>query len=211
MGCGWCAVSVLIGCEYSAVVRDAFRSRGFDAWSNDLKACEADSAWHIQSDVRLAISSRQWDLIVLHVECTAMAVSGNRHYGMGTTGYHKRLSAVAWSIETILLARQYSKRVAVENPASVIFPILRTSYGADVQYIQPWEHGHPEQKKTGFALWNLPRIEETNNVFEHMMTLPKSERERIFYMSPGAQRGHERSRFLPGVAAALADQWGAVI
>ena len=154
---------------------------------------------------------RRWDLIVLHPDCTAMTVAGNRHYAMGTLGEHKRKAAIAWTCETVMLARAQSDRVALENPASVIFPILRSAYGADVQYIHPWQHGHPEQKKTGFALWNLPRLVETNNVHEHMMTLPKRERERIHYMSPGPRRGHERSRFYAGFAAAMADQWGAAL
>lgn len=202
---------VLIGCEYSATVRDAFRARGHNAFSCDLKPCEGDSTWHMQCDVRAAIMVRRWDLIVLHPDCTAMAVAGNRHYGVGTPGYDKRCTAIAWTCALVDLARAHTDRVALENPASVIFPVLRDTYGADVQYIHPWQHGHPEQKKTGFALWNLPRLVETNNVYDHMMTLPKRERERIFHMSPGPNRGHERSRSYTGFAAAMADQWGSVL
>lgn len=101
-----------------------------------------------------------------------------------------------------------SDHVAMENPASVLFPALRSRRGAKVQYVQPWMFGHPEQKKTGFALHGLPPLVETDNVYEYMMTLPKKERERIFYMSPGADRGKERARFFTGLAAAMADQWG---
>lgn len=203
--------SVLVGCEYSATVRDAFRARGFDAWSNDLLSTDRDPRFHLQMDVQQAIRLRQWSLIILHVDCTAMTVAGNRHYGQETPGYGKRLSAIGWTCETVELARQHAPCVAVENPASVIFPILRGAYGATVQYIHPWEHGHPEQKKTGLATWNLPPLVETDNVYDHMMTLPKRERERIFHMSPGPNRGHERSRFYQGFAEAMADQWGAVI
>ena len=191
---------VLIGCEYSATERDAFRARGFDAFSCDLKNCDGDPRWHIKSDVRDAIRSRSWLLIILHVDCTAMGVCGNKHYGVGKPKHGERLDAIEWTIETV--------RLALENPASVIFPILRNKFGADVQYIQPWQHGHPEQKKTGLALWNLPRLTETNNVHEYMMTLPRKERERIFFMSPSSQRGHERSRAYPGIADAMAEQWG---
>lgn len=202
---------VLIGCEYSAVVRDAFRARGHNCYSNDLKPCDRDPAFHLQMDVRDAIRSRRWDLIILHIECTAMAVCGNRHYGKNSSGYGKRLSAWGWSCRTVEIAREHTDRLVVENPASTIFPILRDAYGADVQYVQPWQHGHTEQKKTGLALWNLPRITETDNVYDEMMRLPKKERERIFYMSPSSDRGHERSRFYSGIADAFADQWGALL
>lgn len=199
---------VLIGCEYSATERDAFRARGFGAWSCDLKPTDGDPRWHIQGDVREAIRSRHWRLIVLHVDCTAMAVCGNKHYGRGKPKHGERIQAINWTRETVRIALHHCDSLALENPASVIFPVLRDELNADVQYVHPWQHGHPEQKKTGLALWNLPRLTETNNVHAEMMALPRNERERIFFMSPGADRGHERSRAFPGISAALADQWG---
>jgi hypothetical protein len=201
---------ILIGCEYSAVVRDEFRKRGFDAWSCDLLPTEGDPTFHMQCDISRAISRRFWDLIILHIPCTAMAVCGNKHYGRGKPRHGERVSDIIWSVGVWQYAKQHARRVALENPASVIFPVLRKG-GADVQYIQPWQHGHPEQKKTGLALWNLPRIQPTNDVYEHMMTLPRKERERVFFMSPGEDRGKERARFYPGFANAFADQWGAVL
>lgn len=199
---------VLIGCEYSATERDAFRAIGLDAWSCDLKPTDGDPRWHIQGDVREATKAQAWDCIILHVDCTAMGVCGNRHYGVGKPKHHERLAAIQWTVETVRLALECSPAVMVENPASVIFPILRDALNADVQYIQPWQFGHPEQKKTGLALWGLPRLIETDNVFDHMMTLPRKERERIHFMSPGPDRGHERARAYPGIAAAMAKQWG---
>lgn len=200
----------LICCEYSATVRDEFRKRGHDAWSNDLLPTEGDPRWHIQGDCRDAIRSRFWDRIILHIPCTAMGVCGNRTYGRGKPKNCERCKAIVWSCETVELALRHGFSVAVENPASVIFPILRNEYGADVQYVQPWQHGHMEQKKTGFALWNLPRLVPTNNVHDEMMQLPRKERERIFFMSPGPDRGKERARFYSGIASAMADQWGAL-
>ena len=200
--------AILIGCEYSATERDAFRRRGFDAWSCDFKSCDGDPRWHIQGDVRRAIRSRRWDCIILHVDCTKMAVCGNRTYGTGKPRHDERIAAIEWTCETIEYALLHSDHVAMDNPASVIFPVLRSRLNADVQYIHPWQHGHPEQKKTGLALWGLPRLNETNNVYDHMMTLPRKERERIFFMSPSADRGHERSRAFPGISEAMADQWG---
>lgn len=201
-------LSVLIGCEYSAIERDAFRAAAFDAWSCDFKPCDGDPRWHLQHDVREAITSRDWDLIILHLDCTKMAVCGNKHYGVGKPKHHERVEALAEAEEIARLALSVSPSVAIENPASVIFPMLRRALNADVQYIQPWQHGHPEQKKTGLALWGLPRIVETNNVNDRMMTLPRKERERIFFMSPSADRGHERSRAYPGIASAFVVQWG---
>jgi hypothetical protein len=199
---------VLIGCEYSASERDAFRARGIEAWSCDLLPTDGDPRWHIQGDVRDAIRSRHWSLIVLHVDCTAMGVCGNKHYGRGKPKHAKRLHAVQWTCDTVRLALHHCDSLALENPASVIFPVLRAEFNADVQYVHPWQHGHPEQKKTGLALWNLPRLLPTNDVYDHMMTLPRNERERIFFMSPGENRGHERSRAYSGISAAMAAQWG---
>lgn len=199
---------VLVACEYSATVRDAFRARGFDAWSCDLLPTEGDPRWHIQGDCRDAIKSDWWDLIILHIPCTAMAVCGNSTYGRGNAKHSDRLDAIEWSVETVRLALLHGISVALENPASVIFPILRGEMGADVQYVQPWQHGHLEQKKTGFALWGLPRLTETTNVYDAMMQLPRHVRERVHFMSPGPERGKERARFYVGIAAAMADQWG---
>lgn len=198
---------ILVGCEYSATVRDQFRALGFDAWSNDLLATEGDPRWHIQGDICAAIRSRRWSTIILHIPCTAMALCGNKHYGKDKPRHQERLDAIDWSCDVVNLALDHADSVAVENPASVIFPILREK-GADVQFIQPWQHGHPEQKTTGLALWNLPRLVETDNVYDHMMTLPKNQRERIFHMPPSADRGKERARFYPGFAKAMAVQWG---
>lgn len=137
-----------------------------------------------------------------------MGVCGNKHYGKGKPKHQERLDAVEWTMETWDLAVSHASGVALENPASVIFPLLRDERGADIQYVQPWQHGHPEQKKTGFALHNLPRLEETNNVYEQMMLLPRRERERIFFMGPSDDRGHLRSIFYSGIASAMAQQWG---
>jgi hypothetical protein len=198
----------LIGCEYSATVRDAFLASGIPAYSCDILPTEGDPDWHLQCDIIEAIRSRSWAGIILHIPCTAMGVCGNKHYGHGKPRYGERVEAVRWSCQVVEAALESSPRVVVENPASVIFPILRDRYNADVQYIQPWQHGHPEQKKTGLALWGLPRLIETANVHEAMMALPRKERERVFFMSPSADRGKERARFYPGFAKAMVSQWG---
>lgn len=205
-------MKVLVACEYSATVRDAFRARGHDAWSCDLLETEGDPSFHIVGDVQEVLRRGFWDLIILHVPCTAMAVCGNRTYGRGNPKSEERTDAIWWTMEVVRLALNASVRVALENPASVIFTYLRDVYdcGVDVQYVQPWQFGHPEQKKTGLALFDVPRLTETNNVYDHMMTLPRAKRERVFFMSPGINRGKERARFYQGIANAMAEQWGAL-
>lgn len=199
--------SVLVGCEYSGTVRDAFNAiPGVVAWSCDIIGTERDGP-HIVGDIIEFLEGTFvdaiYDLIILHPPCTAMAVCGNRHYA----GTQEREQAIKWTMDLWELAKKKAKSVALENPASVIFPHLRKA-GAEVQYIQPYQFGHMEQKKTGLALHNLPPLQPTNNVYDEMMKLPKKERERIFYMSPSADRGKERARFFPGIAEAFADQWG---
>lgn len=201
-------MKALVACEFSGIVRDALRKRGFDAYSCDLLPTEGDPRWHIQGDCREAIVRRSWALVILHIPCTGMALCGNRTYGKGKPRHGERIEAIDWSLGTVGLALKHSKSVALENPASVIFPFLRKRYKADVQFLQPWQHGHPEQKKTGLALWNLPRLRPTKDVYAEMMQLPVQERERIFYMPPAEDRGKERSRFYPGIADAMASQWG---
>lgn len=196
-------MKILIGCERTGRVRDACIRAGHDAWSCDLEPSESDFGPHIQGDIVQTLETGGWwDLIVLHPECTAMAVCGNRHYA----GTMERAHAIRWTLDLWGLAKRRADRVALENPSSVIFPYLRR-LGATVQYIQPYQFGHPEQKKTGFALHNLNPLEPTDDVYEHMMTLPKKDRERVFYMSPSGSRGIDRARFYPGFADAIAEQW----
>ena len=202
---------VLVACEYSGTVRDAFLARGYDAWSNDTEATESRPDRHLRMDCIDAIRSRRWGLIIIHIPCTAMGVCGNRTYGAGKPRHQERLVALDWSLKVWDAACEQSDRVAMENPASVLFPMLRKKRGARVQYVHPWQFGHMEQKKTGLALHGLSPLTETNNVYDAMMALPRKERERVFFMSPGPERGKERARFYPGIAAAFADQWGPLI
>lgn len=200
-------MNVLVACEYSQVVTKAFLDAGHNAYSNDIIETEGDPSRHIKGDCLDAIRSRKWDLIIIHIPCTAMGVCGNGTYGKGKAKHQERLDAIDFALKVWDVACEHSERVVMENPASVLFPILRSQRGADIQYVQPHGFGHPEQKKTGFALKGLPRLIGTEDVYEYMMTLPKHERERVFYMSPSKDRGKERARFFPGIANAMANQW----
>lgn len=201
-------MNVFIGCEFTATVRDAFIRAGHNAWSCDLLPSESDLGPHYQGDVFDGLDIYDsWDLAILHPECTAMGVCGNGTYGRNKPRHQERIDAVEWTLRLWERAKQKAARVCLENPNSVIFPKLR-ELGAIVQYVQPWEFGHPETKNTGLALHNLPKLTGTDNVHEYMMTLPPKERHKTWYASPSKTRGKDRSRFFLGFANAMTAQWG---
>lgn len=187
---------ILVGCEESQTICKAFREAGYEAYSCDLEATRGNPDWHYRRDIMEVIPARRWGLIILHPDCTAMAVSGNRWYGRGMPMHHRRISAIAWTRELWELAKQHSDRAALENPVSVIFQHL----DAPVFYLQPHEHGHGETKKTGFALHNLPRLTPTAKV--------DGREQRVWRMPPCETRKRDRSTTYRGVAAAIVDQWG---
>lgn len=193
---------VLIGCEYTGTGQKAFEVAGWDSWSCDLDPTEGNPDKHLQMDIFDALDYMQWDQIILHPECTRMALCGNRWWA-GTLG---RVDDVAWTIELWKAAKKICERVCVENPLSVVHPPLRAE-GADTQYVQPYQFGHPETKNTGLSKIGLPDLVETNNVYDHMMTLPKKERHKVWYASPSDTRGKDRSRSYPGMLRAMAEQW----
>lgn len=195
-------MKVLIGCEYTGTGQKAWKFAGHDAWSCDILPTEGDKEKHLQMDIFDAVGFG-WDLIILHPDCTKMAVCGNRHHA-GTLG---RKEAVEWTLRLWEAAKSNASSVCLENPGSVIFPELRKR-GALVQYIQPYEFGHPETKKTGLALHNLPKLKETENCYDYMMTLSKKDRHKIWYASPSPSRGKDRSRSYAGILKATAEQWG---
>lgn len=194
---------VLVACEYSGTVRDAFAARGHDATSCDLLPTDAAGPHH-QGDV-YDMLAQQWDLIIAHPPCTALTVAGNSTYGEGQPKYNERLSSVDWTVALWEAMKRASPRVCMENPVGV----LRRLGGMHApQFVQPYQFGHMEQKKTGLFLHNLPPLVETNNVFDEMMTLPKNVRERLHYLPPSADRWKLRSTTYKGIAAAMAAQWG---
>jgi len=181
---------VLIACEYSGRVRDAFRRHGHDAWSCDLLECEADPRWHYQAPVE-EVLDRGWDLMIAHPPCTHLAVSGARHF-------HRKQQEQAEALDFVrLLMDAPIPRWCIENPVSVISSAIRP---AD-QVIQPWQFGHGETKATCLWLHNLPRLNSTDVV--------EGREPRVHMMPPGPTRWKERSRTFEGIAAAMGDQWGA--
>lgn len=195
---------VLVGCEESGTVRDAFARRGWDAWSCDLLPSRSKGQ-HIQHDVFDAIKLwGPWNLIILHPDCKAMALSGNGTYGYGRKKNNERLSALFWTETLWNTAKAHCAHVALEQPKSS----LRQRLGSRTQEIHPYEFGHMEQKTTWLWLHHLPLLVPTNNVYDEMMKLPEKERCKVWYASPGKNRSRDRSVTYAGIAQAMADQWG---
>ncbi len=186
---------VLVGCEESGIVRDAFAARGHDAWSNDLIPARFGGN-HLQCDVKNAIKNfGTWDIIILHPDCTAMTVSGNRWYGRGTAGYEKRVRQIACPRDLWNLAKKHARiGCALENPVSMVWKEI-----GKPQYIQPWMFGHGETKKTGILTDRLPALVPTKIV--------DGREQHVWKMAPGPNRKRDRSETFQGVADAMATQW----
>lgn len=213
---------VLVGCEFTGTVRDAFLARGHDAWSCDLLPDDNGSNRHIRGDVR-SILGDGWDLLVVaHPPCTRLCRSGRRWLsGPGDMTPPKKLpigrdwqsmkDEFAAGLDLFIACwRAPIGRVAIENPE--MHDLARARLPADVpkpQMVHPFWFGHPEYKNTGWYLRGLPALAETNRLTE-----PERGSDdwklwnKVWRMSPGKDRGKERSRFFPGMADALAQQWG---
>lgn len=182
---------VLVACEYSGRVRDAFRSHGHDAWSCDLLECEADPCWHYQGPVE-DLLDKGWDLMVAHPPCTHLAVSGSKHFAEKIADGRQK---AALDFVRLLMDAPIP-RWCIENPISIISSAIKPPS----QIIQPWEHGHGETKATCLWLHNLPKLVPSNCV--------DGREPKVHLMPPGPDRWKERSRTYLGVAAAMGNQWG---
>lgn len=199
-------MKVLVACEYSGTVRDAFIRAGHDAMSCDLLPTDVPGPHH-KGDAVAFLKTHEdghFDLIIAHPECTKLCVSGNSTYGFGMPKHQERIASAVWTEKFWELCKRKGKKVCFENPVGVL-PSLTSM--PKPYYIQPWQFGHMEQKKTGLFTHNLPRLVVTNNVFEQMMKLPKNQRERLHYLPPSADRWKIRSTTFQGIAEAMAQQW----
>jgi hypothetical protein len=186
---------VLVACEYSGRVRDAFRARGHNAWSCDLLPAEDGSFFHYQCDVLRVLTAWNepcWDLMIAHQPCTHLSVSGARHFEAKREDGRQQ-EAIDFFMD---LANAPIPRIAIENPVCIMSSIWREPD----QIIQPWQFGHGETKATCLWLKGLPPLKPTNIV-------PGREA-RVHRMSPGPDRWKERSRTYEGIAQAMAEQWG---
>lgn len=193
---------VLVACEFSGIVRDAFRERGHDAWSCDLLPSERPGP-HYQCNVRDVLADH-WDLMIAHPPCTHLSVSG-LHWNKRRPERAAQTEAALDFVRLLLDAP--IPRIALENPVSCISTRIRKPN----QVIQPWQFGHPESKATCLWLKNLPKLRPTNT-----LPLPASGRwenqtpSGQNKLGPSPDRWRERSRTYPGIAAAMAAQWGSL-
>ena len=198
-------MNILIAYESSGTVREAFRNLGHNAWSCDLQPADDGSTYHLQGDVEEWISDpviKRWDMIIMHPPCTALCVSGNAHYGTGKPKHQQRIDAIEYTLRVFELAKANADRVCMENPVGVL-PIKAS------QYIQPYEHGHAESKKTGLWLHNLPCLRPTRLMYKPACgywnnQTPSGQNK----LGPSPDRWKVRSKTYEGIAQAIADQWG---
>lgn len=218
-------LKVLVACEESQRVCSEFRKLGHEAYSCDIqKPSGGHPEWHILGDVLKVLNSgfykdyagfvekgiqfqtmddnlhivKKWDLIIAHPPCTHLAVSGMRWFKEGKKPKYLQDEAADFFMKFI---NANCEHIAVENPVC----IMSTRYRKPDQIINPWMFGHKQQKKTCLWLKGLPKLKETNNVYDEMMLLPEKERTMIWQMGSGHSK--ERSKTFEGIAAAMADQW----
>lgn len=194
-------MKVLVACEFSGVVREAFRKKGHNAWSCDLLDTEIPSDYHIKGDVR-NILYEGWDMMIGHPDCTYMTNSGV--CWLHTRNGRWLLLEQACDFFNLLKEAPIEK-ICLENP--IPHKYARKEIGDYTQLIQPYMFGHLERKATCLWLKNLPNLIPTNNVYGEMMKLPKSQAQRIHYTAPGPDRWKIRSRTFSGIAEAMATQW----
>ena len=188
-------MKVLVACEFSGIVRDAFRTKGHDAWSCDLLPSESEEGgYHLQGDVRIwldpAHPMSQWDLMIAHPPCTHLAVSGARWFKDKQQEQIEALGFVRFLMNVPV------PMICIENPISVISTQIRKPD----QIIQPWQFGHGETKATCLWLKNLPLLQPTDIV--------DGRDNRVHKEPPSKDRWKNRSRFYTGIAKAMAEQWG---
>jgi len=194
-------MDVLVACETSGAVRNAFRDRGHDAWSCDLLPSDDLSDYHIQGDALEVIPSRAWDLMIAHPPCTYLCNSGvgwlRKEAGRPTKMRHaSKFFYALWNASI--------PRVVCENP-------IPHRYGRLPRYtqiIQPYQFGHPERKATCLWVRGVEPLQGTKDVKREMEKLPKHLSQRLHYASPSPDRWKIRSKTYTGIAQAMATQWG---
>ena len=200
---------ILVACESSGAVREAFRKQGHDAWSADLLPADDGSPCHHQGDVT-AILNEGWDMMIAHPPCTYLSVSGMHWTTRGLRD--RKLTDDALEFVRLLMNAPIH-RIAVENPVSVISSHIRKPD----QTIQPWWFGHDASKRTCLWLKNLPLLKPTNIVRGRMVTMPSGKVVQRWEnqcdsgqnkLAPSADRWKERSKTYQGIADAMAQQWG---
>ena len=196
-------MKILIGCEESGRVREAFRGVGHDAWSCDLLPCtENPSKYHIQDDLLKVIKSEKWDMIIAFPPCTHLAISGAKYFPEKIAD--GRQQAAIDFVEAIWDAD--CPKIAIENPVGVLS--TKSKLGKASQYVCPTWFGETYRKKTGLWLKGLPKLVPTDMV--DISKVSKKELNKLYYLAPSPTRALERSKTFHGVANAMAQQWGSL-
>jgi hypothetical protein len=204
-------MKILIACEYSGRVRDAFRKRGHDAWSCDFLPSESDRRYHIQGDVLEVLQPGRWDAMIAHPTCTRLTNSGVRWLHNPPRG--KTLIEMWTELEAACVFYRQLRdapipKKAIENPIMHKYARERIRPGPR-QIVQPWWFGDPEFKATGFELIGLPQLKPTNKLVPPASgTKEHAEWSIVHRESPGPDRWRRRSTTRPGLANAMAEQWG---
>jgi len=185
-------MKVLVACEESQAVTKEFRKLGHEAYSCDIQPCSGGHPeWHIQGDV-LPLLEEEWDMIIAFPPCTNLAVSGARWFEQKRKDGRQQQSVDFF----MNIANANCKKIAIENPIG----IMSTQWRKPDQIIQPWQFGHGETKATCLWLKGLPMLEPTEIV--------EGREQRVWKMAPGPERSKLRSKTFPGIAKAMAEQWG---
>jgi len=199
-------MKVLISCEYSGRVRDAFTAMGHDAMSCDLLPSDTPGK-HYEGDVTDLLNDG-WDMMIAHPPCTYLTNSG-------VSWLHKKPERWAKLDDGAAFFKKMLDapidKICVENPIMHKYAIKRIGNTKQTQLVQPWMFGHLEQKATCLWLKNLPMLKPTNDVKQQMLKLPDRERQRLHYLPPSADRWKLRSTTYQGIATAMADQWGGLL
>lgn len=193
-------MKVLVGCEFSGVVRNAFRASGHDAWSCDLLPAEDNSPYHFQCDV-LSVVGKGWDLAVFHPPCTYLASSG-LHWNKRRPERAAQTEEALQFVQKLLNAPV--PKIALENPVGCISSRIRKPD----QIIQPWQFGEDASKKTCLWLKGIPALKPTHIIHKERYANQTASGQNN--LAPSPDRWKERSRTYPGIAMAMAQQWGAV-
>lgn len=193
---------VLVACEYSGKVRDAFIQHGHDAISCDILPTESKGP-HYLGEVEDILHVEKWDLIIAHPPCTYLANSGVSWLHKDSSRWLKLDDGAAFFK---LFLNHPADKICIENPIPHKYAVERIGKKY-TQIVQPWMFGHPESKATCLWLKGLPLLNETHNVKEEMMKLPKNKRQRLHYTPPSKNRWKIRSTTFSGLAKAMALQW----
>lgn len=196
-------MKILAACEFSAVVRDAFRAKGHDAWSCDLLPCDRDPQWHIQDDVLKHLDDG-WDMMIAFPPCTHLCVSGAKHFEAKRKDGRQQQGIDFF----MALANARIAKISLENPIGIMSRIWRKPD----QIIQPWEHGHEATKTTCLWLKNLPLLKPSKIVGKGNRHVTKGGNSlpEWYNLPPSPERSNIRSKTFQGIGDAMAEQWGNV-